>query len=123
MDKYYVVTRPEYVGEVNGNSPNDAMANFAASMDTNMNLYFKAVTKDGLKKKAQQERAVFEVVGKEDSEFAGYVFAHCSSAALANAAWGALPKEFRDETETRKSNLLMDCIEVDGEIIDLREDK
>lgn len=46
MEKYYIIPNSiEPVDEIEAESPEDAMVEFAWQMDSNMNTYFKAVAK------------------------------------------------------------------------------
>lgn len=47
MSKYVIVPKIEYISEaVEASSAEDAMIEFATSMDTDMNLYFQAIEAD-----------------------------------------------------------------------------
>lgn len=48
--KYFIVPATSVAGEVEAESREDAMVDFAATMDLDMNAYFKAVTKEEMEK-------------------------------------------------------------------------
>ena len=60
---------------------------------------------------------LWEIVGRENSEFEGIVFGHFTSEELANKGLSKMSEELHDEVEVRQSNLGLNTIEVDGEII------
>jgi len=48
--KYFIVPATSIAGEVEAETREDAMVDFAAAMDLDMNAYFKAVTKEEMEK-------------------------------------------------------------------------
>ncbi len=55
MKNYIIIPKKEFYSEIKGKNKEDAMAAFAAMMNTDMNLYFKAVTPEEYKVIKEQE--------------------------------------------------------------------
>lgn len=67
---------------------------------------------------------LYEIVGADYSEFKGTVFGQFLTKDLADAGFDALPEEFQYETEVKESDLEINTIVTDGEVIRFpKEDK
>ncbi len=69
--------------------------------------------------KTTMQNTLFEIIGREDSELCGMVFGHFTTREYAEKGYQLLPEEIREETEIKTSNLAVNTVEVDGEVIDL----
>lgn len=64
---------------------------------------------------------LYEIIGRENSEFTDAVFGQFTTKELAEKGYKKLPEEFQDETIIRQSNLDLNTINVDDKVIDLTE--
>lgn len=64
--KYFIVPATSIAGEVEAETREDAMVDFAATMDLDMNAYFRAVTKEEMEKALQNT-----VIGKKERRMTG----------------------------------------------------
>lgn len=60
---------------------------------------------------------LYEIVGRKDSELENEIFGHFTTKDLAKTGYENLPEEFQEETEIRQSNLPMNAIEIDNQIV------
>ena len=65
---------------------------------------------------------LFQIIGRENSEFTDVVFGYFTDESLAKKALQLMPEELIDECEIRKSNLALNTIEVDGKVIDFNSE-
>lgn len=54
-NKYYIIPVKTFEEEIKASNPEEAMAKFAGQMDTDMNIYFRAVTEEELKEIREEE--------------------------------------------------------------------
>ena len=54
MGKYYIVPQENQAYELNAVNSNDAMASFAAAMESDMNTYFKALNEEEYKRYVEE---------------------------------------------------------------------
>ncbi len=66
---------------------------------------------------------LYEIVGDIDSELEGSVFGHFTSEELAKKALATMAEELREECHVRKSNIEVNTIVVDDEVIRFTEEK
>lgn len=67
-------------------------------------------------------KELWELVGVDNTEMKGMVFGHFTSEKLANIGLAHLPEEFKECVEVQKSNLDINTIKVDDNIIRIEED-
>ena len=65
---------------------------------------------------------LFQIIGRENSEFTDVVFGYFTDESLAKRALQLMPEELIDECEIRKSHLALNTIEVDGKVIDFNSE-
>jgi hypothetical protein len=54
-NKYYIIPVKTFEEEIKASNPEEAMVKFAGQMDTDMNIYFRAVTEEELKEIREEE--------------------------------------------------------------------
>ena len=94
--KYFIVPATSIAGEVEAENREDAMVDFAATMDLDMNAYFKAVTKEEMEKaelpfsEEPSRRAKSPVVVIDDSD------TPCDSCHIRESCTAEAPSEYCD---------------------------